>query len=125
MNTKEILEKIVRTGEEQLEEMEPGTEKYKTQVDCITKCAEQVTKIDKFEVDCENLDVELAFKKKQAKKENIDRWVKNGLTAVNVIGGFALIVWGTKGSWKFEENGGVMTNDPGKGFMRGILNKIK
>ena len=51
-----------------------------------------------------------------------DHNVKNCLTAVSVVGGMALTVWGTLKSLKFEETGSV-TTIIGRGFVNKLLHK--
>lgn len=74
------------------------------------------------EKELERQNRETALKEKQVKDERIDKIVKNCLTGVSVIGGFALTVWGTCKSIKFEETG-TITTIMGRGFINKLLHK--
>ena len=74
-----------------------------------------MAKLKRLQLQAEELQKEIEDEKK-------DRKVKNILTGVSVIGGFALTVWGTCKSIKFEETGSF-TTIMGRGFIQKLLPK--
>lgn len=111
---------------ERLSTMELGSDQYKVTVDCVTKLVDRQIEMEKFIIENENKkesqEHEKELKRKQMRDENIDRAVKNVLTAVSICGGFALTVWGTYKSFKFEETGSI-TTIMGRGFINKLLPK--
>lgn len=74
------------------------------------------------ETELENQKLETDLKRKQVIDERIDKIVKNVLTAVSIVGGFTLTVWGTKKSFEFENTGSI-TTIMGRGFINKLLHK--
>jgi hypothetical protein len=111
---------------EKLSGMEPGTEQHKIAVDGVTKLMDRAIEIEKLETDARNkaktLENEERFKSMQLNEDRKDRLVKNIITVVSVIGGFAITIWGTKTSLKFEETG-TITTAMGRGFIQKLLPK--
>jgi hypothetical protein len=95
--------------------MEVGGEEYKTTVDGLTKLMDRAIEIEKIHNEKEEQSEKL-------KAERFDQIAKNVLTAVSILGGFALTVWGTKTSIKFEETG-TITTIMGRGFINKLLPK--
>lgn len=110
-----LLCKEIRTEFKNLEAMELGTEQYRATVDGLTKLMDRAIELDKSEN-------EQKARLDAAKNEQIDRWIKNGLSLVSVVGGFAITIWGTKVCLKFEETGTVTTG-PGRAFMNRLFKK--
>lgn len=126
MNVDILLQEEVTREFEKLKDLEIGTEAYKTTIEGLTKLMDRGIEIDKSNREhAENVEareIETFFKAQQVSDENIDRWIKNGLTAVSIVGGFALTVWGTIKTIKFEETGTV-TTIMGRGFFNKLLPK--
>lgn len=97
----------------QLKGMAVGTEEYRTTVDGIVKLMKESNESVRLKAELKKSEEAQEFEKnqklKQAKEELIDRWVKNGLTALSIIGGFALTIWGTNKTLRFEETGTITT----------------
>ena len=111
---------------ERLSGLELGGDQYKIAVDGVTKLVDRQIEMEKIIVENENKkearNDENEFKRKQMRDENIDRVVKNLLTAVGICGGFALTVWGTYKSFEFEKEGSI-TTIMGRGFINKLLPK--
>ena len=109
-----------------LEGMDEGTESYKVWVDGVSKLTDRAIEIDKFnaevEAKAEAQKFENELKLKQMKEEKIDRIVKNCLTGVSIILPVCITVWGTKATFKFEEEGTITTRI-GRGFIDKLLPK--
>lgn len=120
MSLKTLIDIAVEDGFEKLDKMEVGSEQYKTTTEQLTKLSDRIIEIDKMELEREtqkaNREVDKELRVKQMKQDQIDRYLKHGLTAVSVLGGFALTFWGAKASWLFEETGTV-TSTAGRKFI--------
>lgn len=126
MSLKTLLDDAITNGFNKLDEMEVGSEEYKTTVDQLTKMTDRVIEIEKFESEEDNQksnrEVDKDLRLKQMKQEQLDRYIKHGLTAVSVIGGIVLTVWGAKASWRFEETG-TITSTAGRKFINNLFFK--
>jgi hypothetical protein len=121
-----LNDEIVREFDK-LGEMEGlGDDKYRTTVDGLTKLVDRAITMEKFSIESEDKfnaqNFEREMKVKEMKHEQIDRIVKNVLTGVATIGGFALTIWGTYKSFEFEESG-TITTSMGRGFIQRLLPK--
>lgn len=126
MSLKTLLDDAITNGFNKLDGMEVGSEEYKTTVDQLTKMTDRVIEIEKFESEEDNQksnrEVDKDLRLKQMKQEQLDRYIKHGLTAVSVIGGIVLTVWGAKASWRFEETG-TITSTAGRKFINNLFFK--
>ena len=133
MSIKTVLNEEILSEIEELNNVAVGTDEHKAAVDALAKLLDKSIEMDRVDLEyqdkydsrVEELDLkreELELKKQQEKHEKRDQMIKNGLTAVSVIGGFALTVWGTKASFKFEKDG-VITTIMGRGFIQKLLPK--
>ena len=126
MSLKTLLDDAITNGFNKLDDMEVGSEKYKTTVDQLAKMSDRVIEIEKIELDVDNQksnrEIDKDLRLKQMKQEQLDRYIKHGLTAVSVIGGIALTIWGAKASWRFEETG-TITSTPGRKFISNLFFK--
>ena len=133
MSIKTVLNEEILSEIEELNKVAVGTDEHKAAVDALAKLLDKSIEMDRVDLEyqdkydsrVEELDLkreELELKKQQEKHEKRDQMIKNGLTAVSVIGGFALTVWGTKASFKFEKDG-VITTIMGRGFIQKLLPK--
>lgn len=99
----------------ELDQLTPGTEEYSKTNDELVRLMDRAIKMESFSI-------ENATKQKEMDDEKKDRIVKNVLTGVSIVGGFALTVWGTVKSIKFEETG-TFTTIMGRGFIQKLLPK--
>lgn len=110
-----LLNEEISTLFMRLEDLVPGTEEYEKTNNELVKLVDRAIKMESFSI-------ENANKLKAMEDENKDRIVKNVLTGVSIVGGFALTVWGTIKSIKFEETG-TITTIMGRGFINKLLPK--
>ena len=137
MSVKDLLMKEIESQIEALDEMEFGSDVHKAAVDDLTKLLSKLNEMEKIESERQEAinsrEAETELKKQQYEAENElkaqqmeeekkDHFIKNCLTAVSVIGGFAITVWGTYKSIKFEETG-TITTIMGRGFINKLLPK--
>ena len=113
MNNETLLHEKIKSDFETLKELEVGSGAYTATVDGVAKLMDRAIEIDKLNADQQ-------LKQKQLDEDRVDRIVKNCLTAVSVIGGFAMTYWGAKNSWKFEETG-TITSTPGRKFINNLF----
>lgn len=110
-----LLNEEISTLFAKLEELEPGTDEYEAVNDELVKLVDRAIKMESFSIESAN-------KMQEMEDERKDRTVKNVLTGVSIVGGFALTVWGTVKSIKFEETG-TITTIMGRGFINKLLPK--
>lgn len=133
MGIEELLQEVIVEDLKNIKEMEVGSDEYKVAVEGVTKLLDRAIEMDKVQLECEeksetrkidekNRKAEEQMKLKQLKEEHIDRYIKNGLTAVSVIGGLGVTVWGALKSWKFEETG-TITTTAGRKFVGNLFFK--
>lgn len=137
MSVKNLLLSEIESQIEALDDLEFGSDAHKAAVDDLTKLLSKLNEMEKIESErqeaIKNREVETELKAKQYEAENElkakqieedkkDHFVKNCLTAVSVIGGFAVTIWGTYKSIKFEETG-TITTIMGRGFINKLLPK--
>ena len=112
----------------QLRGMEVGTEAYRTTVDGIVKLMKESNETKRLDAELKKTEEAHEFEKnlklKQAKEEKIDRWVKNGLTALSIGSGILLTVWGTNKTLRFEETG-TITTTAGRKFTGKLFSWLK
>lgn len=126
MNVKDMACDEIKTDFENLKEVELGSEEFKTSVDGITKLMDRYIEMEKHDDEVKAREIDRKFdqelKRKQARDERIDRWIKNGLTLLGVLIPAGVTLWGARKSWKFEETGTV-TSTPGRKFMDRLFSK--
>ena len=129
MKVKELLTEEIERQLGSLDEIPLCSEENTTAIDSVTKLLDRLNEMEKTEL--ESLDkiksreiekLEHELKMKQAEEERRDHVVKNTLTAVSVIGGFAVTIWGTLKSIEFEKEG-TITTIMGRGFINKLLPK--
>ena len=90
MNVKDMACDEIKTDFENLKEVELGSEEFKTSVDGITKLMDRYIEMEKHDDEVKAREIDRKFdqelKRKQARDERIDRWIKNGCVAVGVGG---------------------------------------
>ena len=116
MNVKALLKEEIANGIQSLKSIDHDAEGYKTAVDALSKLVDKYNDMVKLENQCyvdeQNLDIKRfdnEYKLDQLNQERKDHIIKNLLTTVSVLGGFALTVWGTNKTLKFEETGTITT----------------
>ena len=133
MNRTLLHDEIVSEIEE-LSKKDTGSEEYQIAVNGVTKLMDKELEWSKLdnEIEQKNLDRESAERLKNLDRESAERLnlkeieedrkdkrTKNTLTAVSIIGGFGLTIWGALKSWEFEKEGTV-TSAFGKIFLKGF-----
>ena len=126
MSVKALLNDEIKDEIEQLRKVELGSDQHKIAADALAKLLDKSIEMDRLDLEdqdrFEAREAENELKQKEIEDEKKDRKVKNILTGVSVIGGFALTVWGTCISIKFEETGSF-TTIMGRGFIQKLLPK--
>lgn len=112
-NVQELLSKEIKSEFEGLEDIEIGTDEYKTTVDGLTKLVDRTIELEKIQKEHERQVQQLAEEKK-------DHFVKNCITAGTAVLGIGLTVWGTIYSTNFEKEDSVTTT-AGREFFRKLL----
>lgn len=126
MNIKSLVDEEIRSEIEEISKIEVGSEKHKASVDALAKLLDKSIELERLDAEAqekyESRIAENELKMKQLKDEKRDRFVKNVLTGVSVVGGFGVTIWGTCKTLKFEETG-VLTSIVSKGFIQKLLPK--
>ena len=124
MNIETLLYEEIETEFDKLSTMEPGSEKYKTTVDGLTKLMDRAIEMEKVTNDCKDKteirEIDRVVKMQQLSDDNRDRLIKNIIGAAGVALPLLVTIWGTKVSLKFEETG-TFTTIMGRGFINKLL----
>lgn len=126
MSVKDLLTEEIERQIGTLDDLEFGSDEHSKCVGDVTKLLGELNEMTKIENEQkekeESRKAENDLKLKQMSEEKIDHIVKNALTGVSVVGGFALTVWGTIKSIEFEKTG-TITTIMGRGFIQKLLPK--
>ena len=126
MTVKSLLRDEIRDEIETLSKMEVGTEGYEKTVNGLTKLMDRAIEMDKLENEQEekekNREIETELKAQQLEDEKKDRKVRNAISIAGIIIPTLVTIWGTKASFKFEQEGTV-TTIMGRGFINKLLPK--
>lgn len=122
MKIKETLYKEIEDELQTLNEIEVGTDEYKSSVDGVTKLLDRAIEIEKHEAEMKEREAERIAKNIQVAEEQKDRVVKNYIAAGGVVLPLLVTIWGTLKSFKFEKDGTV-TTIMGRGFINKLLPK--
>ena len=122
MKIKETLYKEIEDELQALNEIEVGTDEYKSSVDGVTKLLDRAIEIEKHEAEMKEREAERIAKSIQVAEEQKDRVVKNYIAAGGVVLPLLVTIWGTLKSFKFEKDGTV-TTIMGRGFINKLLPK--
>lgn len=129
MNIEEKLVEEIEQEIDGLKDIEMGSEQYKATVDGLTKLVDRTIELKKFDANCaekeSELEIkanELELKERQAKDDNKDKWIRNGINIAGIVIPSVITIWGTIKSLKFEETGSV-TTPIGRGFINKLLPK--
>lgn len=124
MNIDTMLHDEIKEELTGLNKIQLGTEEYKVTTDGVAKLLDRAIEMRKFDEEAreraENRETEIMLKREQMADDRKDRIVKNLLTGLSIVGGLSLTVWGSINAWAFETNG-VMSNGPGKEFMKKLF----
>lgn len=115
MKIKTILYEDLVKANEKLDTTEFGTDERKATVDEVVKIADRLIEVEKIEV-------EQKHKAKQMKDDQIDKWVRHGLTVGTTLLSAGVFIWGTVGTWKFDAEH-TITSTQGRGIINGLLPK--
>ena len=122
MKIKETLYKEIEDELQALNEIEVGTDEYKSSVDGVTKLLDRAIEIEKHEAEMKEREAERIAKNIQVAEEQKDRVVKNYISAGGIVLPLLVTIWGTLKSFKFEQDGTV-TTIMGRGFINKLLPK--
>ena len=122
MKIKETLYKEIEDELQALNEIEVGTDEYKSSVDGVTKLLDRAIEIEKHDAEMKEREAERIAKNIQVAEEQKDRVVKNYIAAGGVVLPLLVTIWGTLKSFKFEKDGTV-TTIMGRGFINKLLPK--
>lgn len=126
MSVKNLLNEEIRDEIEVLSKLEVGSDEHKIAADALAKLLDKSIEMEKLDLEhqekVDNRETDQQIKMLQIKDERKDRLIKNALTGVSVVGGFALTIWGTIKSIKFEQTG-TITTIMGRGFIQKLLPK--
>ena len=122
MKIKETLYKEIEDELQALNEIEVGTDEYKSSVDGVTKLLDRAIEIEKHEAEMKEREAERIAKNIQVAEEQKDRVVKNYIAAGGVVLPLLVTIWGTLKSFKFEQDG-TITTIMGRGFINKLLPK--
>ena len=143
-SNRELLESEISAEFKTLEDMELGSDEYKSVVDGLTKLIDRSINLDKLDIDKEekikdresdsNYKVEqlnndksyresdITLRTQQMNNEQRDRMITNAITAGGIVIPSLITIWGTFKTLKFEEQGTV-TTIMGRGFINKLLPK--
>ena len=122
MKIKATLYKEIEDELQALNEIEVGTDEYKSSVDGVTKLLDRAIEIEKHEAEMKEREAERIAKNIQVAEEQKDRVVKNYISAGGVVLPLLVTIWGTLKSFKFEQDG-TITTIMGRGFINKLLPK--
>ena len=143
----ELLREEIESELNGLDELELGSDSYKTTLDGLVKLTDRLVEIHKFEADKEEkvekkeeakakaelereqfeetkaqAKIEQDFKTKQLEEEKKDRFIKNCIAVAGIVLPVAVTIWGTKRSFEFEKEG-TITTIMGRGFINKLIPK--
>lgn len=125
------FEKVENEKEEKAKLRAAAEEKERFEREFKEKQAEEAVKQAEFERKFKEkqaeetkaqADFEQKLKIQQTKEDQIDRWIKNGITIAGIILPIGLSIWGTYKSFEFEKEGTV-TTIMGRGYINKLIPK--
>lgn len=126
MEFENLLTEEIQAEIETLKGMELGSEPYKVAVDGITKLIDRSIDIEKYSAErkekTEEKELEAYWKERESAEEKKDRRIKDGIAIAGIVLPIIVTIWGTKASFKFEEEG-TITTIMGRGFINKLLPK--
>lgn len=115
MNLKTILDVEIEERSAKLAKLEPGTKEYTDAVDGLTKIMDRRIEIEKLEQ-------AEAQGEQQLIEERKSRFGKMMVDIGLGLAGIGVTIWGTRATFRFEENG-TITTQAGKKIMGWIFRK--
>lgn len=126
MSVKHLLNDEIVSEIENLNKVPLGSEEHKIAADALAKLLDKSIELDKLDLEyqdkADSREAANNLKRIEIEEEKKDRRVKNVLTGVSVIGGFAVTIWGAIKSLEFEKTG-TITTIMGRGFIQKLLPK--
>lgn len=126
MSVKRLLNDEIVSEIENLNKVPLGSEEHKIAADALAKLLDKSIELDKLDLEyqdkADSREAANNLKRIEIEEEKKDRRVKNVLTGVSVIGGFAVTIWGAIKSLEFEKTG-TITTIMGRGFIQKLLPK--
>lgn len=126
MNVRTLLKEEIQNEFGELKQMKLGSDEYKVTVDGVTKLADRLIELEKFDFEREeklmSRENETDLQLKQMKGEQRDRWIKDSIAVAGIVLPLVVAVWGTKASFEFEKEG-TITTIMGRGFIQKLLPK--
>ena len=126
MSVKRLLNDEIVSEIENLNKVPLGSEEHKIAADALAKLLDKSIEMDKLDLEyqdkVESREAANNLKRIEIEEEKKDRRVKNILTGVSVVGGFAVTIWGAIKSLEFEKTG-TITTIMGRGFIQKLLPK--
>lgn len=143
-SNRDLLESEISAEFKTLENMELGSDEYKSVVDGLTKLIDRSINLDKLDIDKEEKikdresdsnykvdqlnndksyrESDITLRTQQMNNEQRDRMITNAITAAGIVIPSLITIWGTFKTLKFEEQGTV-TTIMGRGFINKLLPK--
>lgn len=122
MKFEKMLHDEIESEFECLQDIEFGSDEYKAGIDGVGKLIDKAIDLKRVEADCENKSKDLELRIQQAKDENKNQWIKDGISIAGIVVPTLVTIWGTVKTFKFEEEGSITTNI-GRGFIQKLLPK--
>ena len=126
MSVKRLLNEEIVSEIENLNKVPLGSEEHKIAADALAKLLDKSIELAKLDLEyqdkADSREAASNLKRIEIEEEKKDRRVKNVLTGVSVIGGFAVTIWGAIKSLEFEKTG-TITTIMGRGFIQKLLPK--
>ena len=113
MDVKDVLINEFIEEVEKLKDMEVGSDQHKTTLDGVTKLADRLIEIEKFETECEE-------KTKQKEDDKRDRYIKYGISIGTTLLSTTVYCFAFIASTNFERFGSFTTKG-GQGSLRELL----
>lgn len=125
MSVTSMLNKEIMNRMDEIGKMATESSECRVTTEQCMQLLDRYIQMEKIEEDARMREIQynadLTLRTQQLASEKRDRIIKNILTGVSIIGGFAMTAWMATSGWKFEESGTIMTNLPGKAALeRGL-----
>lgn len=124
MEIQELFNEEIARQFKKLGELEVGSDDYKAVEECLTKIADRTIEMEKIRLDTNEkatdrmMRIRNEFDKRKDDKK--DRIVQCCLKGVEIALPFALTIWGTKVTLKYDKEGVL----PSTLMSRGFINKL-
>lgn len=129
MSIKHLLVDEFNSQLAEVHKMKVGSDEYKTSVDGVTKIADRIIEIEKFEQEASFKNIthenECEIKAAQLSNEKRDRIIRNAIEVGKIAGGIGLAVWGYMISMKYEDKGLIPTTEGGRTALKGLFKFMK